>query len=47
MAQIFLNFAVAILIAAFLTTTVAALYGQDRAVQKVPVKANGRRRPNT
>ncbi|MDR6668369.1 hypothetical protein [Rhizobium sp. 1399] len=47
MAQIFLNSAVAVLIAsAFLTTAVAALRKQDRAFQKVPVKANRRRHPN-
>ncbi|EJJ25470.1 hypothetical protein [Rhizobium sp. CF142] len=47
MAQIFLNSAVAVLIASvFLTTAVAALRSQDRAVQKVPVKANRRRHPN-
>jgi hypothetical protein len=47
MAQIFLNSAVAVLIAsAFLTTAVAALRSQDSAVQKVPVKANRRRHPN-
>ena len=46
-AQILLNSAVAVLIAtAFLTTAIAALRSQDRAVQKVPVKANRRHRPN-
>ncbi|MBW9054143.1 hypothetical protein [Rhizobium mesosinicum] len=47
MVQIFLNSAVAVLIAsALLTTAVAALRSQDRSVQKVPVKANGRRHQN-
>lgn len=47
MAQIFLNSAVAILLAsAFLTTAIAALRGHDRAVQQVPVRANKRRNPN-
>jgi hypothetical protein len=46
MAQILLNSAVAVLIAAaFFTTTVAALRSQDR-VQKVPVKVNRRHHPN-
>ncbi|MBB3594593.1 hypothetical protein FHX08_004997 [Rhizobium sp. BK529] len=47
MAQILLNFAVAVLIAtAFLTTAIAALRGQDHAVQKVPIKTNRRHHPN-
>ena len=47
MAQIFLNSAVAVLIAsAFLTTAIAALRSEDRAVQKVPVKTNRRHHPN-
>lgn len=47
MAQIILNSAVGILIAsAFLTTALAALRNQGRAVQKVPVKANRRHHPN-
>ncbi|MBB3411743.1 hypothetical protein FHT87_005706 [Rhizobium sp. BK316] len=47
MAQILLNSAVAALIAAvFLTTAIAALRSQDRALQKVPVKANERHHPN-
>ncbi|MFC5760818.1 hypothetical protein [Rhizobium sp. GCM10022189] len=47
MAQIFLNSAVAVLIAsAFLTTAVAALRSRDRAVQKVPVRAGRRHHPN-
>ncbi|TCU16441.1 hypothetical protein EV132_105193 [Rhizobium sullae] len=40
MAQIVLNSAVAILVAAaFLTTAIAALRGADRRLQRVPVKA--------
>ncbi|MBB3391371.1 hypothetical protein FHT82_004143 [Rhizobium sp. BK275] len=47
MAQILLNSAVAVLIAAaFLTTAIAALRSKDRALQKVPVKANRRHHPN-
>jgi len=47
MAQILLNSAVAVLIAtAFLTTAIAALRSQDRALQKMPVKANRRHHPN-
>ena len=47
MAQIFLNSAVAILLAsAFLTTAIAALRSHDRAVQQVPVRANRRRNPS-
>ncbi|QWW67666.1 hypothetical protein [Rhizobium sp. WYJ-E13] len=47
MAHILLNSAVAVLIAtAFLTTAIAALRSQDRAFQKVPVKANRRYHPN-
>lgn len=46
MAQILLNSVVAVLIAtAFLTTAIAALRSQDRAVEKVPVKANRRHHP--
>ncbi|XAZ23357.1 hypothetical protein LVY75_31935 [Sinorhizobium sp. B11] len=47
MAQIFLNSAVAILLAsAFLTTAIAALRSHDRAVQQVPARANKRHNPN-
>lgn len=47
MAQILVNAAVAILIAtAFLTTAIAALRGQDRALEKVPVKASRWHHPN-
>ncbi len=47
MAQIILNSALAVLVAAaFLTTTAAALRGEDRAVQRVPVKARNKRHPN-
>lgn len=47
MAPIFLNSAVAILIAsAFLTMAIAALRSHDRAIQQVPVRANRRRNPN-
>lgn len=46
MAQIILNSALAILVAAaFLTTTAAALRGDDRAAQRVPVKARNERHP--
>jgi hypothetical protein len=47
MVQIILNSAVAVLIAvAFLTTAGAALRGDERAVQRVPVKAKRQRHPN-
>ncbi|WP_202902576.1 hypothetical protein [Rhizobium mesoamericanum] len=46
MTQIILNSVIAILIAtAFVTTTAAALRGENRAVQKVPVRAKARRHP--
>lgn len=46
MTQIILNSAVAILIAAgFVTTATAALRGESRAMQKVPVRARTRRHP--
>ncbi|MDM9624383.1 hypothetical protein QTL95_00645 [Rhizobium sp. S152] len=46
MTQLLLNSAVAILIAAgFLATATAALRGEDRALQKVPVKVRARRHP--
>ncbi|WP_189637152.1 MULTISPECIES: hypothetical protein [unclassified Rhizobium] len=46
MTQIILNSAVAILVAvAFATTTAAALRGENRAMQKVPVRAKARRHP--
>lgn len=48
MAQIILNAALALLVAvAFLTTTAAALRGDDRAAQRVPVKAGNKRHPNS
>ncbi|WP_172599242.1 hypothetical protein [Rhizobium leguminosarum] len=47
MGQIFLNSAVAILIAsAFLTAAISALRGEDRSLQRVPVKAPRRHPPN-
>jgi hypothetical protein len=47
MGQIFLNSAVAILIAlAFLTTAISALRGQDRSPRHVPVKIPPPRHPN-
>ncbi|MGV4793908.1 hypothetical protein [Rhizobium sp. F40D2] len=47
MGQIFLNSAVAILIAlAFLTTAISALRGRDRSPQRVPVKIPPRRHQN-
>jgi hypothetical protein len=47
MVQIILNSAAAVLIAvAFLTTAGAALRGDERAVQRVPVKAKRQRHPN-
>ncbi|EJZ20917.1 hypothetical protein NE852_21145 [Rhizobium sp. Pop5] len=43
MVQIFLNSAVAVLIAsAFLTTAISALRGKDRSPQKVPVRVPAR-----
>ncbi len=46
MTQLLLNSAVALLIAAgFLATATAALRGDGRALQKVPVKARSRRHP--
>ncbi|MBZ9790783.1 hypothetical protein K9B32_11695 [Rhizobium sp. 3T7] len=46
MTQIILNSAVAILIAAaLLTTATATLRGEDRAMQKVPVRAKAKRHP--
>ncbi|MDM9621291.1 hypothetical protein [Rhizobium sp. S96] len=46
MAQIILNSAVAILsAAAFVTTAIAALRGENTALQRVPVKARARRHP--
>ncbi|WP_164736375.1 hypothetical protein [Rhizobium vallis] len=47
MAQIFLNSAVAVLIAsAFLTTAISALRSEDRSLGKVPVKVRAQRRRN-
>lgn len=47
MAQIILNSAAAILIAAaFVTTAAAALRTENRAMQKVPVRARNRQYPN-
>lgn len=47
MAQIFLNSAVAVLIAsAFLTTAISALRNEDRAMRKVQVKVRTSRHPN-
>jgi hypothetical protein len=47
MAQIFLNFAVAVLIAsAFLATAISALQSEDRSMRKVPVKIRASRHPN-
>ncbi|CDM59715.1 MULTISPECIES: hypothetical protein [Rhizobium] len=46
MTEIILNSAVAILIAAaFVTTATAALRGEGRAMQKVPVRAKTKRHP--
>jgi hypothetical protein len=46
MLQIILNSAVAILITtAFVTTAIAALRGENTALQRVPVKAKTRRHP--
>ena len=47
MAQIFLNSAVAVLIAsAFLTTAISALRSEDRSMRKVPVKVRTPRHPH-
>ncbi|EPE95962.1 hypothetical protein [Rhizobium grahamii] len=46
MAEIILNSAITILIAAaFMTTATAALRGENRALQRVPVRAKARRHP--
>ena len=46
MTQIFLNSAVAVLIAsAFLTAAISVLRSEDRSMRKVPVKAQTPRHP--
>lgn len=47
MAQMILNSAVAIIVSvAFLATAVAALHGENRAMQKIPVKVKAHRHTN-